>query len=68
MIPLPTMPATRRAPVIIDLDATLVTSHSDKEDARATFKRGYGFHPLCAFVDHGRGRHRRAGAPAAAAR
>lgn len=41
------------SPVIIDLDATLVTSHSDKEDARATFKRGYGFHPLCAFVDHG---------------
>ena len=40
-------------PVIIDLDATLVTSHSDKEDARATFKRGYGFHPLCAFLDHG---------------
>jgi hypothetical protein len=41
------------SPVIIDLDATLVTSHSDKEDARATFKRGYGFHPLCAFIDHG---------------
>jgi hypothetical protein len=40
-------------PVIIDLDATLVTSHSDKEQARPTFKRGYGFHPLCAFVDHG---------------
>jgi hypothetical protein len=31
----------------------LVTAHSDKELARATFKRGYGFHPLCAFVDHG---------------
>jgi Transposase DDE domain group 1 len=40
-------------PVIIDLDATLVTSHSDKESARPTYKRGYGFHPLCAFVDHG---------------
>lgn len=44
---------TARSPLIIDLDATLVTSHSDKEDARPTFKRGYGFHPLCAFVDHG---------------
>jgi hypothetical protein len=31
----------------------LVTAHSEKELARATFKRGYGFHPLCAFVDHG---------------
>jgi hypothetical protein len=40
-------------PLIIDVDATLVTSHSDKEGAAATFKRGYGFHPLCAFVDHG---------------
>ena len=45
--------STAQAPLVIDLDATLVTSHSDKEDARATFKRGYGFHPLCAFVDHG---------------
>jgi len=41
------------SPLIIDLDATLVTSHSDKEEARPTFKRGFGFHPLCAFVDHG---------------
>lgn len=40
-------------PLIVDLDATLVTAHSDKENARPTFKRGYGFHPLCAFVDHG---------------
>ncbi|MFH5246118.1 IS1380 family transposase, partial [Antrihabitans spumae] len=32
---------------------TLVTAHSDKERAAPTFKRGYGFHPLCAFVDHG---------------
>jgi len=39
-------------PLIIDLDATLVTSHSDKEHAAPTFKRGYGFHPLCAFLDH----------------
>ena len=39
--------------VIIDIDATLVAAHSDKELAAATFKRGYGFHPLLAFVDHG---------------
>lgn len=38
---------------MIDLDATLITAHSEKEDAAATFKRGFGFHPLCAFVDHG---------------
>jgi len=40
-------------PLVVDLDATLVTSHSDKEQAGPTFKRGFGFHPLCAFVDHG---------------
>jgi hypothetical protein len=40
-------------PLVIDLDATLVTAHSDKESAAPTFKRGYGFHPLCAFVEDG---------------
>lgn len=40
-------------PVIIDLDATLVGAHSEKEHATPTYKRGFGFHPLCAFVDHG---------------
>lgn len=39
--------------VIVDLDATLVTAHSDKEGAEPTFKRGFGFAPMCAFVDHG---------------
>jgi len=28
--------------LVIDLDATLVTSHSEKEHAAPTFKRGYG--------------------------
>jgi hypothetical protein len=40
-------------PLVVDLDATLVTAHSEKEQARPTFKKGYGFHPLFAFVDHG---------------
>ena len=40
-------------PLVIDLDATLVTAHSEKENARPTFKRGYGFHPLTAWADHG---------------
>ncbi|MFI5784058.1 IS1380 family transposase [Nocardia sp. NPDC051570] len=40
-------------PLTLDLDATLLDSHSDKQSAAPTFKRGYGFHPLCAFVDHG---------------
>jgi len=35
----------------IDLDATLLTAHSDKEGAEATWKRGYGFHPMLAYAD-----------------
>ena len=42
-----------KRPLVNDLDATLVTSHSEKENAAPTFKRGYGFHALCAFGDHG---------------
>jgi hypothetical protein len=41
--------------VVVDLDATLVGSHSEKEGATANFKRGFGFHPMLAFVDHGAG-------------
>jgi hypothetical protein len=40
-------------PLVIDVDATLVTAHSEKESAAPTFKRGFGFHPLWAFCDHG---------------
>jgi hypothetical protein len=35
--------------VVIDLDATLITAHSPKQGAAATFKRGFGFHPLGAW-------------------
>jgi hypothetical protein len=42
-------------PLCIDLDATLVTSHSDKESTAGTYKRGYGFHPLLAYLDRGDG-------------
>jgi hypothetical protein len=41
------------SPLVIDVDATLVTAHSEKESAAPTFKRGFGFHPLWAFLDHG---------------
>ena len=35
--------------VVIDMDATLVTAHSDKQGAAPTWKKGYGFHPLAAW-------------------
>lgn len=49
----PDSAAEAAAPLVIDVDATLVTTHSEKECAAPTFKRGFGFHPLWAFVDHG---------------
>ena len=39
----------------IDVDATLVNVHSDKEGAAPTFKKGFGYHPLTAWIDHGTG-------------
>jgi hypothetical protein len=45
-------PVSATGQVVVDLDATLVTAHSAKEQAAATFKRGFGFHPMLAFVDH----------------
>src|SRR5690606_22973394 len=35
----------------IDLDATITVAHSEKENAAATWKRTFGFHPLLAFLD-----------------
>ena len=49
------LPIPASSPVIVDLDATLVGAHSEKEGATATFKRGFGFHPMLAFLDHGAG-------------
>ncbi len=37
--------------ITIDVDATLVGSHSEKEGAAGTYKGGYGFHPLMAYCD-----------------
>jgi Transposase DDE domain group 1 len=35
----------------IDLDATLITAHSEKDQAAGTFKGGYGFAPILAYGD-----------------
>ena len=37
--------------IVLDIDATLVTSHSDKEQAKGNWKGGYGFHPLLCYLD-----------------
>lgn len=48
-------PVAGTGPVILDLDATIVLAHSEKEGATPTWKRTFGFHPLLAFLDHGTG-------------
>jgi hypothetical protein len=41
-----------RDPVILDIDATLVEVHSEnKAGTAATYKRGFGFHPMLCFAD-----------------
>ena len=35
----------------IDVDATLITAHSEKQGAAGNYKGGYGFHPLHAYAD-----------------
>ena len=35
--------------LILDIDATLVAAHSEKEGAAGTYKGGFGFHPLLCF-------------------
>ena len=39
----------------VDIDATIVLAHSEKEKAAPTWKKTFGFHPLAAFADHGAG-------------
>jgi len=36
--------------LVIGMDATLVTAHPDKEGAAPAWKKGYGFHPLGAWL------------------
>ena len=43
---------TGTAPVILDIDASLVEIHSEhKEGTAATYKGGFGFHPMFCFAD-----------------
>jgi len=41
----------RPAQTILDVDATLTSAHSDKEQAAGNFKGGYGHHPLLCYLD-----------------
>jgi hypothetical protein len=41
--------------LVVDVDGTLLEAHSDKQGATGTYKHGYGFYPLVAFLDRGDG-------------
>ena len=40
--------------IVIDIDATLIGAHTEKEGAAVNFKGGFGFHPLLAYLDGSR--------------
>lgn len=41
-------------PLVIDIDASIVIAHSDKQKATPTWKKTFGHHPIGAWADHGR--------------
>jgi hypothetical protein len=48
----PLLAADGRPVLVIDEDATIVVTHSEKEQAAATFKHSFGYHPVLAFCDN----------------
>jgi hypothetical protein len=46
-------PGADGALIPVDIDATIVTACSEKEQAAPTWKKTFGFHPLTVFADHG---------------
>jgi hypothetical protein len=40
------------AGLVVDVDASIVVCHSEKESAAATFKSTFGYHPILAFLDN----------------
>jgi hypothetical protein len=51
------LPASRAAGrdlagLVLDVDATLVDCHSEKESAAANFKGGFGYHPILVWLDN----------------
>jgi hypothetical protein len=46
---------TQHGWIVLDPDATILISHSEKQGAAKTWKKTFGFHPLLVFCDHGEG-------------
>jgi hypothetical protein len=37
--------------IVIDIDATLINAHTEKEGAAVNYRSGFGFHPMLAYLD-----------------
>ena len=44
-------PLSTHSPLILDFDATMVGTYTEKDGAGPTYKGGFGFHPLACFLD-----------------
>jgi hypothetical protein len=51
-LPQPTVAGQPVDGLVLDIDATIVICHSDKESATRTWKKTFGFHPLLCFLDN----------------
>jgi hypothetical protein len=51
-VPMATAAGAELPGLVIDVDASIVVCHSEKEQAAATFKHSFGYHPILAFLDN----------------
>ena len=51
-LPQPTVAGQQVDGLVLDIDATIVICHSEKESATSTWKKTFGFHPLLCFLDN----------------
>ncbi|MBB4957841.1 IS1380 family transposase [Micromonospora polyrhachis] len=51
-LPQPMVAGQQVDSLVLDIDATIVISHSEKESATRTWKKTFGFHPLLCFLDN----------------
>ncbi|MET8530363.1 IS1380 family transposase [Micromonospora sp. NPDC005172] len=51
-LPQPTVAGQSVHGLVLDIDATIVICHSEKESATRTWKKTFGYHPLLCFLDN----------------
>lgn len=51
-LPAPTVASQQVPGLVLDVDASIVLCHSEKESATRTWKKTFGYHPLFCFLDN----------------